>query len=108
MRIAGQLPIRRLDNSKYLIPPVVSGPVFTIRRRASAVFTLEEYERQRMGLQEIEWVVLGGHSSGSMHERTLSRRYSSSFSPYARRWKTRILLLSPSTKPSETLFSGLQ
>lgn len=28
-----------------LIPPVVSGPVFTIRRKASAVFTLEAYER---------------------------------------------------------------
>ena len=26
----------------------------------------------------------------------------------ARRWKTRILLLRPSTKPSETLFFGLQ
>ena len=34
--------------------------------------------------------------------------YSSSRRPYARRWMTRILLLSPSTKPSETLFSGLQ
>ena len=29
-----------------LIPPIVSAPVFTIRRKASAVFTLEEYERQ--------------------------------------------------------------
>jgi type IV secretion system protein TrbB len=29
-----------------LIPPVVSAPVFTIRRKASAVFTLAEYERQ--------------------------------------------------------------
>lgn len=28
-----------------LIPPVVPGPVFAIRRKASAVFTLEEYER---------------------------------------------------------------
>ena len=28
-----------------LIPPVVSGPVFTIRRKASAIFTLKEYER---------------------------------------------------------------
>lgn len=28
-----------------LIPPIVSGPVFTIRRKASAVFTLNEYER---------------------------------------------------------------
>ena len=36
------------DGSRFeaLIPPVVSGPVFTIRRKASAVFTLEEYEHQ--------------------------------------------------------------
>jgi type IV secretion system protein VirB11 len=36
------------DGSRFeaLIPPVVSAPVFTIRRKASAVFTLEEYERQ--------------------------------------------------------------
>lgn len=46
--------------------------------------------------------------AGSMEVSTLRRRYSSSRRPYARRWKTRILLLSPSTKPSETLFSGLQ
>lgn len=52
---------------------------------------------------------IGGlQSSGSMHVRILSLRYSSSRSPYARRWMTRILLLSPSTKPSDTLFSGLQ
>jgi len=47
-------------------------------------------------------------SSGSMQVRIFSRKYSSSRRPYARRWMTRILLLSPSTKPSETLFSGLQ
>jgi type IV secretion system protein VirB11 len=29
-----------------LVPPVVPAPVFTIRRKASAVFTLAEYERQ--------------------------------------------------------------
>ncbi|MCW3477674.1 P-type conjugative transfer ATPase TrbB [Limobrevibacterium gyesilva] len=29
-----------------LVPPVVSAPVFTIRRRASAVFTLAAYERK--------------------------------------------------------------
>jgi type IV secretion system protein VirB11 len=29
-----------------LVPPVVSAPVFTIRRKASTVFTLDEYERQ--------------------------------------------------------------
>jgi type IV secretion system protein VirB11 len=36
------------DGSRFeaLIPPIVSAPVFTIRRKASAVFTLEEYERQ--------------------------------------------------------------
>ena len=36
------------DGSRFeaLVPPVVSAPVFTIRRKASAVFTLEEYERQ--------------------------------------------------------------
>ena len=38
----------------------------------------------------------------------LGRMYSSSRRPYARRWMTRILLLSPSTKLSETLFSCLR
>src|SRR5277367_3475409 len=33
------------------------------------------------GLLEIEWAILGGQSGGSMQERTLRRRYSSSFSP---------------------------
>jgi len=61
-----------------------------------------------VGLQGIEWVILGDHSGGSMQVRTLRRRYSSSRSPYARLWKTRILLFRPSTNPSETLFSGLQ
>ena len=46
--------------------------------------------------------------TGSMHVRTFSRKYSSSRNPYARRWMTRILLFSPSTNPSDTLFSGLQ
>jgi hypothetical protein len=45
---------------------------------------------------------------GNMQLRIFSRRYSSSRNPYARRWMTRILLFKPSTKPSETLFSGLQ
>ena len=45
---------------------------------------------------------------GSIHVRIFKRRYSSSRSPYARRWMTRILLFKPSTKPSATLFSGLQ
>jgi type IV secretion system protein VirB11 len=35
-----------LDGSRFegLIPPVVAAPVFSIRRRASAVYTLAEYE----------------------------------------------------------------
>lgn len=38
------------DGSRFeaLIPPVVPAPVFSIRRKASAVFTLEEYERQEI------------------------------------------------------------
>ena len=40
--------------------------------------------------------------------RILRHTYSSSRKPYARRWMTRILMLSPSTKPSESLFSGWQ
>ena len=46
--------------------------------------------------------------AGSMQVRTLRRMYSSSRRPYARRWMTRTLLLSPSTKPSATLFSTAQ
>ena len=53
-------------------------------------------------------VFWGFQSFGSMQVRTFSRKYSSSRKPYARRWMTRILLLSPSTNPSDTLFSGLQ
>ena len=36
-----------LDGSRFeaLIPPVVSAPVFAIRRKASAVFPLDDYER---------------------------------------------------------------
>jgi type IV secretion system protein VirB11 len=36
------------DGARFeaLLPPVVSAPVFSIRRKASAVFTLAEYERQ--------------------------------------------------------------
>ena len=61
------------------------------------------------GLLGLVWVKMHVNQIfGSMQVRTFSRRYSSSRSPYARRWMTRILLLSPSTKPSETLFFGLQ
>jgi hypothetical protein len=38
-----------------------------------------------MGLLEIEWAILRVQMGGSMQERTLRRRYSSSFRPYARR-----------------------
>ncbi|MDA8252564.1 MAG: P-type conjugative transfer ATPase TrbB, partial [Rhodospirillales bacterium] len=36
------------DGSRFeaVIPPVVTAPVFTVRRKASAVFPLKEYERQ--------------------------------------------------------------
>ena len=62
-----------------------------------------------MGLLGIVWVNQHDiYTAGSMEVSTLRRRYSSSCKPYARRWRTRILLLSPSTKPSETLFSGWQ
>ncbi len=66
------------DGSRFeaLLPPVVSGPVFSIRRKASSVFTLEEYERHGImtprqraaiaaavaGRQNI--LVVGGTSTG--------------------------------------------
>jgi hypothetical protein len=42
---------------------------------------MEEGAYKKLGLQGIEWVVLGDHSGGSMQVRTLRRRYSSSRSP---------------------------
>jgi hypothetical protein len=48
------------------------------------------------------------YNSGRPVVRILSLRYSSSRSPKARRWRTRILLFRPSTKPRATLFPGLQ
>jgi type IV secretion system protein VirB11 len=40
--VEGELP---LDGSRFegLMPPIVSGPSFTIRKRASRVFTLSDY-----------------------------------------------------------------
>lgn len=37
-----------LDGSRFegLLPPVVSGPAFTIRKRPQTIFTLSEYVRQ--------------------------------------------------------------
>ncbi|MHB1182835.1 MAG: hypothetical protein ACYCZ4_13765, partial [Sulfuricella sp.] len=46
--------------------------------------------KERMGLREVVWVI--SHViqiGGSMQVRIFSRRYSSSRSPYARRWMTR-------------------
>lgn len=52
-------------------------------------------------LLEFEWVVFGVFED-------IDCINSSSRSPYARRWITRVLLFNPSTKPSDTLFSGWQ
>lgn len=42
--LEGELPI---DGSRFegLIPPVVSGPAFAIRKKASLIFTLDDYEK---------------------------------------------------------------
>jgi type IV secretion system protein TrbB len=67
-----------LDGSRFeaLIPPVVSAPIFTIRRRASAVFPLGHYERlgimttrQRQAIESAvalrhNILVVGGTSTG--------------------------------------------
>jgi hypothetical protein len=64
---------------------------------------------KKMGLLQSEWVTFAHFQiSGSMQVSTLRRRYSSSCKPYARLWRTRILLFSPSTKPRATLFSAAQ
>ena len=59
-----------------LIPPIVSSPVFTIRRKASAIFTLKEYERagimaasqraaiERAVMQRQNILVVGGTGAG--------------------------------------------
>jgi hypothetical protein len=88
--MAVALPIRALethsDGSRFeaLIPPVVSAPVFTIRRKASAVFPLQEYERQRiMTARQREAIetavalrrnilVVGGTGTGKTTSRTAS------------------------------------
>ena len=41
----------------------------------------QQYAFLIVGLQGIEWAILHGHSGGSMQERTLRRRYSSSRNP---------------------------
>src|SRR5215467_2436921 len=45
--------------------------MYELGKQSSSTFT-------KKGLQGIEWVILGDHSGGSMHVRTLRRRYSSS------------------------------
>jgi type IV secretion system protein VirB11 len=66
------------DGSRFeaMIPPVVSGPVFTIRRKASAVFALFDYERagimtaeQRAAVEQAvrdrrNILIVGGTGSG--------------------------------------------
>jgi len=67
-----------LDGSRFTgqLPPVVTSPTFTIRRRATAIFTLDEYvengimsEAQRVALVEAvathqNILVIGGTGSG--------------------------------------------
>ncbi|MGH6876335.1 MAG: hypothetical protein ACREHV_03040 [Rhizomicrobium sp.] len=57
--------------------------VFFIAHYAELRAELSYAERQLnlLGLQGIEWAILGAHSGGSMQERTLRRRYSSSLGP---------------------------
>ena len=74
-----ELPLEApFDGSRFeaMIPPVVSAPIFTIRRKASAVFTLRDYEnagilsaRQRTFLEAAvrtrrNILVVGGTGSG--------------------------------------------
>ncbi|NQY75306.1 MAG: P-type conjugative transfer ATPase TrbB [Candidatus Margulisbacteria bacterium] len=73
--LEGELPI---DGSRFqgLIPPVVSNPVFAIRKKASKVFTLDDYvsskimnESQRKTIQKAvadkkNILVVGGTGSG--------------------------------------------
>ncbi len=70
-----ELPI---DGSRFeaLIPPIVSAPTFTIRRKAVKVFTLADYvtasimtERQRAAIERAVWerqniLVVGGTTTG--------------------------------------------
>jgi hypothetical protein len=77
--------------------------------RAIAIAPMCRAITDRHSVRESESALwLDDQISGSMQVRTLSRKYPSSRIPYARRWITRILLFRPSTKPSGTLFSGLQ
>nr|WP_309542275.1 P-type conjugative transfer ATPase TrbB [Nitratidesulfovibrio liaohensis]WMW66371.1 P-type conjugative transfer ATPase TrbB [Nitratidesulfovibrio liaohensis] len=55
--VEGELPI---DGSRFegVIPPVVAAPVFTIRRRASQIFTLDEYEASGIMPAQVRATVL--------------------------------------------------
>jgi transposase len=56
--------------------------IYNLKTRPAAERALAKWEAKiKLGLQGIEWVILGDHSGGSMHERTLRRRYSSSRNP---------------------------
>ncbi len=56
--IEGELPT---DGSRFegLLPPVVPSPVFAIRKRASRVFTLDDYVRQGVMTEGQRQVVVG-------------------------------------------------
>jgi Flp pilus assembly CpaF family ATPase len=76
--LEGELP---LDGSRFAgqLPPVVSAPTFSIRKRASSVFTLEQYVEQGIMTPEQKAalctairehqniLVIGGTGSGKDH-----------------------------------------
>lgn len=57
--VEGELPT---DGSRFegLLPPVVSSPVFAIRKRASRLFTLDEYVRQGVMTESQHQAVIAG------------------------------------------------
>jgi hypothetical protein len=61
------------------------GPSATIKTSRLVGDNMGAVGSKKRGLLEIEWAILGVQIGGSIQERTLRRRYSSSFRPYARR-----------------------
>ncbi len=73
-----ELPLEApFDGSRFeaLIPPVVVAPVFTIRRKASAVFTLEEYERQGIMSRRHRAAIEISRRAASQHPRGRRHQY---------------------------------
>ena len=63
--LEGELP---LDGSRFagLLPPVVSAPMFAIRKRASAIYSLDQYvvdEIMTSGQKEIICTAVAGHKN---------------------------------------------